>query len=276
MAGEEEGQHSSSREPQGIRHSSVPEPRTMFSGDRGMKSSTIFSLTKGKELIKSRGRVMGKARGRGHAGSHVRTAVTVGKSNLSSSKEKSPAKENAPGPDSSGIVEVKVKHLDQDVEEEREEFPVQQDQFADDPSADQDVADHSSFPEVEDVPGLPLRGSGMTRRAAEEETLLTPIVEGTAKVKTAELTEDLHEMASVGSQRGNATVLQAGLPLQQTAVVPQQPMTKPKRYSSQRQKTGGGGGAERCGQVPGKELTCRCCCFCLGVCCCSCLLFRIC
>ena len=254
----------SSGEPK-VGHSSVSSSRTKFGSGRGLKS-TVFTLTKDKGLVKSHGRMTGKARGRGHSGSLSKAAVTVGRSNYGTSKDESDQMQyDRPRSGTASVMEAISLTKDAkgmaegEWEEKREEFAVEQDQSVDGSSADQHFSDHVTLPEMVDCPGLPLRGSGISQWGKIGDTLLADIIEDMTNMKTTEqpVVTVAPQTAGAETQHESMTLAQGGPTYQQTGGVPQQQMTKPKRYSSQRQKHGGG----KSGQAMGKERSLCCCSF---------------
>lgn len=240
---------------------SVSSSHVMSGVGRGTKSSTTFSLSKGKELVKSRSKVVGKARGRGHPGSSAKTTPTVGRSRVSTKDQLSTKQDHLkyPPPKSGSRGITVIQPIDKDDAEEWEEKEVEneeeseqvseQDQFEDSSPADLPT-DSTSLPEMEDVPGLPMRGRGTSRKDVDGLISSPSILEdASTMVETPDM-----PVAHVGTQQRDLTGLPGGVTLQKTSdAPPQQPMSKPKRYSSQRQKTTGGSAAEKSGQVTIRE-----------------------
>lgn len=187
-----------------------PPPRTMFGSGGG---STVFSLSKERELVKSQER-RSKARGRGRV-TAAKLAPLVG-----GAKDRS--RYPAPKPGSGGITVIepldKSSDVSPDVSAQKEES-----QFDDAPVATV-PADLSG-----EQPGLPLRGSeGSTGGAESLPAEMEPEGEG-GKEKAAE--GDGQKVPSLPQQGGGAA---AEAPQQESVVT-----SKPKRYSSQRQKVAG-------------------------------------
>jgi hypothetical protein len=185
----------------------------------GAGGSTTFSLSKGKELVKSQER-RGKARGRGR----VRPAKPpeVGGASDTAVQSRYPA----PKPGSGGITVIKPLDENSDPPPTSEGTSLESTgQFVDNTVAT--VPDDV----VGERPGLPLRGSNGSARGAESLPTEAGLVEGVEEVAISEggvVKSEPPPPQEVGGAGGVA-------PQQQEVVV----SSKPKRYSSQRQKTTG-------------------------------------
>ena len=213
-------------------------------------SVTTFSLSKDRELVKMQSKSLGKARGRGHP-STQKAVPTVGKTIESPvvsgdlASKGAGAKYPAPRPGSKGIKVIEP--LDKGDDEGAEEA-VNQEQFEEASAVVQ--AQEDSVSEINDKPGLPLRGSGFSRpREGDNKVLVDPLVQDDgAEIKVesgvgGHVTNDQSEgwldppLEGATSQSSGQTPptkrssAGGGLPQQH------QPQTsKPKRYSSQRQQ----------------------------------------
>ena len=229
--------------------------------------STTFTLGKGKELVKARSKA-GKARGRGNPSGHSKAPPTIGMSNAKPSIKEEPSstgpgsKYPAPKPGSRGITVIEP--LDKE-DDEADQDLVEEGQFDEAPApADQsETVDDVDEEEVEEGhPGLPLRGSGLSRLQDDGEDLLPAAAEdGDDTSSSAEsknrlaLKKDYEESAKGADlQVEDAARLSSDtVPANRvagTGSVQQGQSSKPKRYSSQRQQKGqntGSGGTERIG-----------------------------
>ena len=233
-----------------------PLPRTMFGCGRAKKKSSVFSLNKDNTLVKSR-TWYGKARGRGHSERAADVSVTVGRSNYSAPKDDllfRQTKNEAPKLEGGEMLVIEGEEELWDVPgsdvESRTEGLTQESLSKDESATEERLTDSISFSEMENKPGLPLRGSGVSRTEIRGEiSPATIVVEGMTKVEALE--QPVSYSAGVESQLENKSIPEKTFPHQQEWVAHQQTVSKPKRYSVQRQRTGGAtekGSQER---VPG-------------------------
>jgi len=226
-------------------------------------TTTTFSLSKDKELVKMQIKSLGKARGRGHS-STPKPAPVVGGGVIiekpienDSASKGSGAKYPAPKPGSKGITVIEP--LDKGEEEEAGET-YNQEQFED--ASTTSLPQEDSVLEANEKPGLPLRGSGLSHsREGDNRVLLDPLIQddddgvkgdsggvgSLGKNVQSDEWQDSQVEEGSGQPSGKTPPIKrssgggGGLPQQQ-----QQPqVSKPKRYSSQRQKERTGTSAEQ-------------------------------
>ena len=207
-------------------------PKTMF----GSGSSTVFSLSKEKELVKSQDR-RGKARGRGRANpisekTDGATGAGVGRSQQRANR---PVRYSAPKSGSGGITVIEPSDREESSQPQKQEVAGQ---FEDGAAIEQSES-------TEGRPGLPLRGSGSVVGVASSSTVggassteTRDSVEQGKEEGAGEKREAIPPVTQVHQQQGEGSQQQ----LQEAegpGGVAQSGGSKPKRYSSQRQKTGG-------------------------------------
>lgn len=198
-------------------------PRTMF----GSGNSTVFSLSREKELVKSQDR-RGKARGRGRVNPSIEKPAGGGPVGMGRAQQRSTRQTRylPPKTGSGGITVIEPMEKESESAEKQEEAG----QFEDIPSPIQPQES------ANEQPGLPLRGSGVVGGASSSEGKdLT--ADGEEVGKGEEIPAAIQVQQGEGSQQQRR---EEGSP----GGVAQVAASKPKRYSSQRQLKSGGQSAD--------------------------------